>query len=197
MSKQSGKDRLNFLKEEISSLKKRLDFYMIDQENNLKEMKNTFDKTKDSIDKDFDEFHENVREAKKEIVTFTTELISIIIGFLALVIAVVVLGVNKDGINNEMLPIYVAIATAFIVLFMFFVGSWIFKNFPKVEGTSYRKIISYIDNRIKSNNLDLGEYIKSNTLNMDKDIDGKILKCCEYIDEKISEVAKLIRGGKK
>lgn len=79
--------------------------------------------------KKIEELPEWINDAKKEITTFTFELISMIIGFLSLMIAVVVLWVNKDGISIEMLPVYAALATAFIVLFAFFVGSWIIKNF--------------------------------------------------------------------
>jgi len=143
-----------------------------------------------------------INDAKKDITIFTFELIATIVGFLSLLLAIIVLTVNQGEINSELVYVYATFGLCFIILFGIFVYFWIKKNFPKVEGDDYKKIISYINNKnsqlvdyIDSKISDVvGDLIKSSNSNMNDCIKEEISKCCGYIDDKIVDCCKYTDG---
>lgn len=208
MTNQSDNNqKLKSLEKDVSRIKdeiRRLDIYMMDQEQNLEDLVNTTKNIRDMDIIDLEEYHDTIRESKKEIITFTFELISIIVGLLSLLLAITILWINRSGINTTTVNVYVALGLAFIVLFGIFVYSWIKKNFPKIDGANYKKIISYIDSNnsqmvdyIHSNNSDMRGYIDSNNSKMIKYIQSNNTNMVKYIDSKISELNKYIKERNK
>ena len=201
--KPSKKDEPFDAKKEISDLKmeiKRLDTILVMSE---KYENSITDKIEGKIKKFSEIYDKTISDAKKEITTFTFELIAIIVGFLSLLLAIMVLTVNQDEINNEILYFYYILGVASVLLFSVFVLSWRKKNSPKVEGMTYdsnisyinsnnSKIVDYIDSKISN----AGDLIKSNNFDMSGYIKDEISKCCEYINNKISEVVEFTKGNK-
>ena len=70
-----------------------------------------------------------IEKTKAEITTYTIELISIIVGFLGVLLAIVVVGIDKMGINNDLMPIILYLGIVFIVFFAIFVIYWIKVNY--------------------------------------------------------------------
>ena len=186
---------LKNLEKDVSRLKdeiKRLDFYMVDQEQNLKDLVNTTENIRDMGIIDLEKYH----DCSNSNPSFSIELISIIIGLLSLLLAITILWINKSQIDANMKGVYIGLGLVFIVLFGIFVISWIWKNFPKIEGARYKRIISYIDSSIKSNNLDMTKYIDGKSVEMNDLIEannshiagyinGEILKLKKYVNNKI------------
>lgn len=180
---------------------RRLDYILVKDKQDYLSNIETYKK---SLDKANREVKQIVDDGKKEIVTFTFQLISTIIGFLSLTLAIVILWINKTEINTQMEYILLALGITFTCFFIFFVLSWRKIHFPKMEKTSHKKIVSYINSKhsdmvdyINDKISDVDDLIKSNNSDMSDYIGDKIGDCCEYTDGKISEVAKLIKGDKK